>query len=101
MKHSNFNLLVLMALTLLFVACGNQSKKNTSATTNKVEISKEGEHKTIFENEYAKVIEVSLAPGESIQPHSGEERVIYSLTNYAIDWEEQGENLGIKSMEKG
>lgn len=101
MKNSNFYPLAIAALTLLFVACGNQNKKNTSATNDKDEIFKEGEHKLIFENDYAKVAKVRLAPGESIQPHDGEQRMIYSLTDYDIDWEEQGKNLGVKTWKKG
>lgn len=101
MKNSNFYRLGLLSLTLLLAACGNQSEKNTQQTTDQVQMSTEVGHELVFENDYAKVVKVILAPGESIKPHQGEKRVIYSLTDYSIDWEEQGEQLGTKSWKKG
>jgi quercetin dioxygenase-like cupin family protein len=101
MKNSNFYRLVFLALTFMLVACGEQSKKTTQQTADEIQKPVEVEHKMIFENDYAKVLKVILAPGESIKQHQGDKRVIYSLTDYAIDWEEQGEKLGTKSWKKG
>lgn len=101
MKNQIFIVWGLLSLTLLLLACGNPSKKNNQQTTDQVQMSTEVGHELVFENDYAKVVKVRLAPGESIKPHQGEKRVIYSLTDYSIDWEEQGEQLGTKSWKKG
>lgn len=90
-----------LGLTLLLFACGNQNKKNTPQKTDPVQMSMEFDPEVIFENDYAKVVKVRLAPGESIRPHQGEKRAIYSLSDYAIDWEEKGEALGTKTWKKG
>lgn len=40
----------------------------------------------LFEDDLARVIRVTLEPGESTHPHEGGYRVIYSLTDYAIEF---------------
>lgn len=88
MKKNLPHTLILSSLFLLILsACG----------TNAIEV----EPTVVFENEYAEVVKVSLDPGEFLSAHAGTERVIYALTDYAIEWEEQGENLGTKSWNKG
>jgi len=85
----------------LFASCGNQEKENAESTSSEAQVSQEVMPEIVFENDYAKVVKVSLAPGEALAPHEGEERVIYSLTDYSIDWVEQGKKEGTKSWSKG
>ncbi|HBH23221.1 MAG TPA: hypothetical protein DDY13_07335 [Cytophagales bacterium] len=103
MKKSNFYIILFSgAFILAFSSCGNK-KKNESNNPNSIAEQKvtEVSPQVVFENDYALVSKVSLAPGEFQKVHEGENRVIYSLTDYSIDWEEQGETLGAKSWKKG
>lgn len=101
MKNSNFNVLGFLAMMLLLVACAEQNKKNNQLPTNQDQMFVEVEPKVIFENDYAKILKIKLSPGESIKPHQGEKRVIYSLSDYSIAWQENGEDLGTKTWKKG
>lgn len=104
MKTSKHFLIVFTVIifTTLFISCKNKKAKDIK----KDEPIKELAVKTIkpivlFENEYAKVAKVSLAPGETQLTHNGLTRVIYALTDYSIDWEEKGNKLGTKTWKKG
>lgn len=101
MKRSIYHILSILILSTVLIACGKQSKNDGQKTNEKDEIVKEGSHEVIFENDYAKVTKVSLDAGEMLKPHQGKQRIIYSLTDYAIDWEENGKNEGQKSWKKG
>jgi hypothetical protein len=46
------------------------------------------------------VLEAELAPGEGQEMHPGTWRVIYSLTDYTLEWEE-GEDVGERSWSAG
>ncbi|MCB0629982.1 MAG: hypothetical protein R2824_24940 [Saprospiraceae bacterium] len=87
--------------TLLFSACGNGSQPETTD-----QLAAEAPAKTvapteIFANNYVSVVKVSLAPGEETAVHEGNDRVIYSLGDYTIDWQEKGRDQGTKSWKKG
>lgn len=101
MKHSIYSLFSILMLSLVMIACGNQSKKDNQKTKENNETAMQVGHQVIFENDYVKAVKVSLNPGEVLKPHQGEERVIYSLTDYEIEWEENGKNEGQKSWKKG
>lgn len=88
-------------LALLLVSCGNQNKKNDHKKSDQSHMLEEVGHKSIFENDFSKVLKVSLEPGELIEPHTSEKRLIYSLSDYSIDWNEKGEHLGKQSWKKG
>ena len=45
----------------------------------------------IFENDYVKVMEIDLKPGEELPLHKGDPRAVYSLSDYKIRWTEGGE----------
>lgn len=100
--HESFDFfpLGLLALTLL-VACGDQSTTSTQHTAIHDQMSIEVGHNLVFENDYATVVKVRLAPEDSLKVHQGGKRVIYSLTDYSIEWQEQGEETGSKSWKKG
>jgi len=45
----------------------------------------------LFSNDYVSVSRLALAPGEELPMHSGNARVVYSLSDYTIRWTEDGE----------
>jgi len=56
---------------------------------------------TIFENEFAKAVRVVLEPGQKLATHEGVDRLIYSLTDYTIDWIVDGESKGERNWSEG
>jgi len=104
MRHLKqfFTVIIVIILTSVFFSCKNNEKKDSQIDKPSEEIVTETEsHDVIFENDYTKISKVSLASGESQPTHKGGIRLIYALTNYTIDWEEQGEKLGTKTWKKG
>jgi hypothetical protein len=101
MKKSNLTISALLTLaSLAFFACGSGPKTPKESQTNSSQMEKI-HPVTVFENDYAKVLKVHLNPGEELEAHDGKKRVIYSLTDYSIDWTEQGVNKGIISWKSG
>ena len=103
MKKLNQTMVVISSIFLLLLSsCGNKEKdKSQSSASQQEQEFVEVTPKVLFENDYATVSKISLAPGEFQPTHEGENRVIYSLTDYSIDWEEKGEQLGTKTWKKG
>jgi hypothetical protein len=81
-------------------SCKNKNESQDSMTQTE-QRAKAGTSTVIFENEFAKVLKITLGPDEFLDNHEGENRVIYSLTNYSLDWEENGEKLGTKTWKAG
>ena len=100
MKKSIYHQLGVLALALSVAACGNQNTSTSENVSEEVKETMELGHELVFENDFAKVMKVSLSPEASQPSHKGEDRIIYSLNDYTIEWEEQGENLGEKSWKK-
>jgi quercetin dioxygenase-like cupin family protein len=96
-KYLFINLFI-VALVALLSACGSESQDGKETADKK-------EQKVspinLFENNYSQVAKVTLKPGEELAEHEGEDRLIYALTDYTIDWYEQGQSLGEKSWKKG
>lgn len=44
------------------------------------------QEKLLFQNEYVRVVEVTLAKGEKLPPHDSGNRLIYSLTKYSLKY---------------
>ena len=44
----------------------------------------------VFGNDYAAVERITLAPEQALGPHAGGHRIVYSLSDYTIDWTEDG-----------
>jgi quercetin dioxygenase-like cupin family protein len=103
MKKLNQSMIVLSSIFLILLSSCGDEKKNKSQSTDSQEeqIVVEVTPKVLFENNYTKVSKIILAPGEFLPTHEGENRVIYSLTDYLLDWEEKGEQLGAKTWKKG
>ncbi|MFZ5979292.1 MAG: hypothetical protein ACOYVF_01545 [Candidatus Zixiibacteriota bacterium] len=58
--------------------------------------------KLLLDNDYIRVIEVYLEPGEEIKTHRGISRVVYSLVPYKIDYvTEETDVSGQKTFEAG
>lgn len=55
----------------------------------------------VFENEFARAVRVLLDPGQKLATHDGVDRLIYSLTDYTIEWIENGESLGERNWSAG
>lgn len=86
------------ALAFFFLtACGTGDKNQSTAEP----AVKEVEPLVLYENAYAEVVKVTLAPNEALAAHEGGDRLIYSLSDYSISWTEQGQDEGVKSWKKG
>lgn len=78
---------------MLFVGgCGQQQEKDT--TTHQANATDQ------FENEYIKVTEFMLKPGDKLPLHKGDPRAIYALSNFKIKWTE-GDQVSEKEWIKG
>ena len=56
---------------------------------------------TLFQNEYVRVKRMDLDPGETLPEHSGRARIVYSLTDYDLEWSENGKSANRKSWKQG
>ena len=102
MRKFSLNIIVLSIITLVLSSCGNEKKDESKSSDIEQEmIGKEVKPNVVFENHYAKVSKFTLAPDQFLSTHNSEERVIYSLSDYSLDWEEQGKKLKAKSWKKG
>jgi len=97
-KKALFTNLFIAALVALLTACGSERRDSKEPADGKEQ---KVSPVTICENDDSKVVKVTLKPGEELAEHEGEVRLVYSLTDYTIDWYEQGQSLGEKSWKKG
>ena len=99
MKKKNLfiNLCIVMFVAL-WTACGSENQDNNETAEGS---DQNVSHVTIFENDYTEVTKFTLKPGEEQNEHEGKVRLIYSLSDYTLDWYEQGESIGEKSWKKG
>lgn len=91
--------LLLLGLALLS-ACRTE-KKEAPDTDAEMEMTTTVEPVVLLENDYVRVAHITLAPGEGQAPHDGGMRLIYTLSDYTIDWQQGGEDLGKKSWVRG
>lgn len=101
MKTASKYFFSLVALAFLLTSCGNQEEQVAQDTDEDTAVPMEVSPEVIFENDYAQIVKVTLEPGASLAAHEGEQRVIYSLSDYSIDWVEQGKDEGTKSWKTG
>ncbi|MDR9367194.1 MAG: hypothetical protein RI575_17805 [Balneolaceae bacterium] len=88
-------LFAVTAVLILFTACTSKERKSIEKEQNQVQ------PETVFENDLARVVMVSLQPGQKLASHDGAERLIYSLTDYTIEWIVNGESEGEKTWSTG
>jgi quercetin dioxygenase-like cupin family protein len=55
----------------------------------------------LAENDVFRVLRIDLAPGEAQPMHDGRPRVIYSLSDYEIEWREAGEATTTRNWSQG
>jgi len=55
----------------------------------------------VFENEYVRVVEFALGPGDELPLHHGAKRVIYALSDYTIEWLEGDAPPATKEWTRG
>lgn len=97
MKYSHLKSIVTLFISVILLASCQSGTKNTENKNETMKI----KPKIIIDNEYAQVIKVTLNPGEELAEHDGEVRLVYSLSDYNIEWVENGENLGTRTWKKG
>jgi quercetin dioxygenase-like cupin family protein len=86
----------------LITACGPANPPGEQAGTDESEAAPiEVSPSILFENDYARVAQVRLEPGEALADHDGMVRLIYSLGDYRINWTEQGRDEGEKTWSAG
>lgn len=88
-------------LTLALAGCASTSERTNSVMDAPPLASVSKAASVILENEYARVTRVSLPPGASLPTHSGERRVIYSLSDYDVAWTGEGEPSVQRSWSAG
>ncbi len=95
-------ILILSALSglSLFFAC-EPAKPKHQENHNKTEESLSSNRVVLFENDYAQAIRVTLNPGEELPPHEGKSRLIYSISDYTIDWAGEGDAPLVRNWKKG
>ncbi len=102
MKNAS-SLLLILGLAGFFIlpSCGGSGTQKEAEAQETPAAGKTVSPIDLFENDYAKVVKVSLAPGEALKEHKAGARLIYSLSDYTIDWVEQGQDQGAKTWEEG
>jgi quercetin dioxygenase-like cupin family protein len=104
MKNSYLKIILFSsAFMLLFSSCKNEKQNKSTESVNKQEVAeKEGERNIIFENDNAMVVKIRLAPGEFISPPDGEgkTRLIYSLSDYTLNWDKGDSKMEKKSWKQ-
>jgi len=92
--------LVLLFFATIFTGCKAEKKDNQPVDAGP-EVAKQVEPASILENDFVKVVAVGLAPGEALTAHQGEERLVYSLSDYTIEWKQDGQDPGSKEWKRG
>jgi hypothetical protein len=95
-KNSILSVLLLALVAGSIISCGGNNQKGAEVTE-----SPQAEPVEIFQNEYVKAVKVVLEPNQELASHDGEKRVIYSLSDYSLEWTENGVKEGMKSWKAG
>lgn len=102
MKHFNPFYYALWCMGLLLInSCAETRKDKSEADAVDAALTESVEPEIVFENSYVQMVKVHLDPGQRLVSHQGAPRAIYSLADYSLQWEENGQDLGRKSWQKG
>ncbi len=102
MKYLNSFICLALGLGILLLAsCKEQPKTTNDSDTADASASGVVEPEILFENEFVRVVRIVLQPGGELASHDGGRRVIYSVTDYSLQWEEEGKEAVTKSQESG
>ena len=103
-------LAILAALSLAVFGCGDGGRQQQEQTTpapaetagvvTDIARSVPDQVDLILENDYVRVAGFHLAPGDSLPPHHGRDRVVYSLNDYRIRFTAEGAT-GAQDMAAG
>lgn len=98
-KNKLILVLSIVTVIVLLISCESETKKseNNKSTNEAMKVSPV----KIFDNEYTEVVKITLNPGEELAEHDGGVRLVYSLSDYSIEWVEKGNNLGTKTRKRG
>ncbi len=93
-----------MVLALTLSACTSQTETTDQAEDTQVveDIVRAAPDKVkmVYENEFAQLMHVRLEAGESLPMHEGQERAIYALGEYQLEWTD-GETTKQSNWKKG
>ena len=89
------NLTVFTTLALCLLCFLNCEKAEKSEIVKDIVKAAPKNAKLVFENNYVKVVEFYLKPGDRLPMHEGGKRLVYALTDYIIKWTE-GDQVSTK-----
>ena len=78
---------------LLVVPDANGQQTDTTDVAEVVEQETGEKAQRLFENEYAEVMRIELAPGDSLSRHEGGARAVYALGDYTIRFQQGGRDV--------
>ena len=83
-SRSRILILISVALLIAISACGRAEQNDTDQEESGIT------PVSVFENDYAQVMKVTLEPGEQLVSHEAESRLVYPLSDYTLAWTEEG-----------
>ena len=81
------------ALFLLILVPTATGQQTDSTAAENVEQATGEKAQRLFENEYAEVMRVALAPGDSLPRHEGGARVVRALSEYTVRFQQGGRDV--------
>ena len=88
-------------LAATLVACGQETQTGNNEIITDIAAALPDNVSIVFENDHVRILRLVLEPAEELPLHEGRPRVIYSLSDYALDWQEGGEELGRREWREG
>ncbi len=101
------NVVLFLLAIFVLASCGPQQDKEQQSTEASTQVYENVLQATpdkasiVFENDYTRIIRITLEPGEEQPLHKGKSRAIYALTSYELEWQEEGEDKSQKSWSAG
>jgi len=87
MRRSPWTRALALAVIVLVAGCGDEQNENTAgaettAAVTDIARSAPQNAKVILENDFVRVAEFALSPGDSLPTHFGRNRAVYTLTDF-------------------